>query len=297
MKYNGISVITCSLRPEICKRMLESIKDTIGVDYETIVSDNREKNLGICKVYNDCAKKAKYPYLCFIHEDVIMPTLNWGTKMIEFAEKTPNCGVIGFAGGTIAKKNFIGWEYGAKCRCRYYDPGSLDIEDMKIINGLSFKYNNPENEEFAKVVTLDGVLLFVSKDIWEENPFDEINIEGFHFYDSDFSLNIAQKYQNYVCLIADIYHFSFGNPDRKYWEYARLFQIKWKNILPYCTEDQKATFIDELNGAKDLFIQSGKHGFMLKQYITHLIKINGFLFFFVFCFFIPVWLGKKIARG
>jgi len=137
---NGISVIACSIKPELCSQMLESVKKTIGISFETIVFDNREKKLSICQVYNYCAKKAKFPYLCFIHEDVMMLTSNWGMNMVAFSEKTPNCGVIGFAGGAVAMKNFWGWDF-QKGRYRYYD--LMCVGKKNAIGNLSYKYKNP----------------------------------------------------------------------------------------------------------------------------------------------------------
>ena len=291
---NGISVITCSIKPELCSQMLESVRSTIGVNFETIVFDNRENNFGICKVYNDCAKKAKYPYLCFIHEDVIMPTPNWGMNMIEFAEKTPDCGVIGFAGCTMINRNFLGWGYVKNGRCRYYDPDNLNMEQN--ISDLYFRYNNPKKVEFDKVVALDGLFLFVSKVVWAENPFNEEEMKGFHFYDSEFSFKIAQKWQNYVCLIADIYHFSNGRPDKEYYNCARLFQNKWKQVLPYTVANKMnlSVFINELNCAGLLLTQSIKYGFSLFGSIRHLIKINNIFFFIILCLFLPVFKGIEI---
>ncbi|WP_162510966.1 glycosyltransferase [Treponema endosymbiont of Eucomonympha sp.] len=110
----GISVITCSINQKQCEQMHNSIKDTIGLPFEFISFDNREKHWGICKVYNHCAQEVKYPYLCFIHEDVIMGGSDWGKIIVEFIENTPNCGVIGFAGGLDAPKNFLRWWDGEK---------------------------------------------------------------------------------------------------------------------------------------------------------------------------------------
>jgi hypothetical protein len=279
MNSTGISVITCSIKPELCEQMLESVKNTIGTNYETIVFDNREKKLGICHVYNQYAQKANYPYLCFIHEDVVMPGPNWGSTMVSFAEKTPNCGVIGFAGGTIAKKNFLSWTYGSKGRYRYYDPPHEDKLDPP---DLHYRYQNPENEDFAKVVTLDGVFLFVKKEIWQQNPFDEEKIKGFHFYDADFSFAIAQKWQNYVCLTKDICHFSHGNYEKGYYEYARIFQKSWKHKLPCIIGKGKITLTEEINDAKELFAQSIKHKMGIGSSIKHLLEINGWWFFFLF---------------
>jgi hypothetical protein len=290
---NGISVICCSVKPELCSKMLESVKNTIGINFETIVFDNREKNFGICRVYNYCAQKAVLPYLCFIHEDVIMPTPNWGMNMVAFAEKTPDCGIIGFAGGTIAKKNFLGW-LSPKGRYRFYDPKyggkAYTIDDLR------YNYKNPWNEEFAKVVTLDGLFLFVNKDIWKNNPFDEEKIKGFHFYDADFSFGVAQKRQNYVCLTADIYHFSGGYSDRAYYENARIFQKKWKRSLPKIIEKQKIGLLEEINDAFYLFFQSIKHGLTVKDSIKHFLEINGIFYFFVCCALMPVEIIKKIKR-
>jgi len=90
VKKNGVSLIVCAINLKLCEQMLESIKNTIGTEFETIVFDNNEARWGICNVYNHCASKAKYKYLCFVHEDVIMGTPDWGRMMIEFIEKTPN---------------------------------------------------------------------------------------------------------------------------------------------------------------------------------------------------------------
>jgi hypothetical protein len=279
MNSTGISIITCSIKPELCNQMLESVKNTISTDYETIVFDNREKKLGICKVYNHCAQEAKFPYLCFIHEDVIMPTPHWGTNMISFAEKTPDCGIIGFAGGTVAMRNFISWYCGKKSRYRFYDPHRGDNSSS---TDLHYNYQNPDNEDFAKAVTIDGVFLFVRKEIWEQNPFDEEKIKGFHFYDADFSFTIAQKWQNYVCLTEDICHFSHGNYEKGYYEHARIFQKIWKHKLPRLAGEQKITLTDEIIEAKEFLVQSVKHKMGIRASIKHLLEINGWWFFFLF---------------
>jgi len=290
---NGISIITCSIKPETCSKMLESVRKTIGINFEAIVFDNREKGYGLCQVYNTCAKNAKFPYLCFVHEDIIMSTENWGEHMVTFAQKTQNCGIIGFAGGTIAYKNFLEWGFGPKGRYRYYG-SATGKGKVKTAGELIYKYNNPENRDFAKVITTDGLFMFVSKEIWENNLFDETHIKGFHFYDADFSLNISLKYQNYVFLRADIYHFSGGNRNSEYLESALTFQKKWKNELPKIIEGQKYCITEELDNTCKLLFQLIHNGFNLKNCITHIIHINGYLFFFFMLGFMPIKAIKKI---
>jgi hypothetical protein len=284
-KEIGISVITCSINKNRCKQMFNSIKKTIGVPFESIIFDNREKKWGLCKVYNHCAKQAKYPYLCFVHEDIIMVTSNWGKIMVEFSRHTPNCGVIGFAGGTIVKKNFYGWgEYGSNPRYRYHEPITRKEGDNKnyTVQDLGFQYENPHNERFAKVITIDGLFLFVSFETWFKNPFDEKRFPEFHFYDADFSFRISQICQNFVYLQADIYHFSKGTFDKKYDGYAREFQKKWKKRLPSVIGNEKIKKTDEAAAAFYFFHQSRQHGFTLIECVLHIIKINGPFIFFHF---------------
>jgi len=287
MQENGISIIVCSMKPELCKQMLESVKNTIGTNYETIIFDNRQNNFDICKVYNDCANKAKFPYLCFIHEDVIISTPNWGLSLILFAEKTQDCGVIGLAGGTTAKRNFKVWETGTSGRYRHYT-ANIENNTLKILNS-QFYYNNPKNEEYSRVVTLDGFFLFVKREIWEYYPFDEEVFRGFHLYDADFSLGIAQKYQNYVCLTVDIIHFSVGNYNKTFYENARIFQKKWKQVLPCNIGKQKISMFNEIRSATSFLLESIHYGFTIKDSIKHFIEINGLIYFFVtFIFFLPI---------
>ena len=277
-KVNGVSIIVCARNQNFQNRMIKSVEDTIGTEFEAIVFDNTNKRWNICAVYNYCAQKANCQYLCFIHEDVIMTTPGWGKNIIEFIEKTANCGVVGFAGGTIAVKNFYTWYCGAaKVRYRYYDSDIYNPDKNYNTSDLTFKYYNPENADFAKAVTLDGIFLFTRREVWQENPFDEKMIGGFHFYDADFTFGVSQKRQNYVCLTADIYHFSSGNYDITFYENACIFQKKWKHKLPYAVEGEVVTPEEEFISIISFFKYLKNNGLMSewKGYIEHLIEING----------------------
>jgi hypothetical protein len=202
--------------------MLDSVSQTIGVEFESIVFDNREKHWGLCKVYNHCAAQAKYPYLCFLHEDVLLTTPDWGKIMTDFVQKTQNCGIIGFAGGRIVPRFFISWyssfhACSVSYRFRYHD-GSV--------------YYSGNQTTWAKVVALDGLFLFCEKQVWSNCPFDEQTFTGFHLYDADFCFSAAQKYQNYVCMCVDIIHKSRGNNDRDFYDFVFAFQKKWKRKTP-----------------------------------------------------------------
>ena len=77
------SIIVCSIRPNEAERLRKNIEETIGVPFEFLAYDNRGTGKGICQVYNECAEKAQYPYLCFVHEDIEFTTNKWGEKIAE----------------------------------------------------------------------------------------------------------------------------------------------------------------------------------------------------------------------
>lgn len=48
-----LSFIICSVSPERLEQVTRNIHDTIGVDYEIIAIDNREKQWPIARAYNE----------------------------------------------------------------------------------------------------------------------------------------------------------------------------------------------------------------------------------------------------
>jgi hypothetical protein len=281
MDKKGISIIVCSIKPDVCNRFIENVTSTAGVDIDPIIFDNREKAWGLCKVYNHCAETAKFPYLCFVHEDVLITTKKWGQLLIDFMDQTESCGVIGVAGGMIAPRNFIGWNTGSEfIRRRYYDP---DEKNQKInsFTDLSIKLDNPIHESFSKALTLDGVFLFVNAIVWERNKFDAEHFSDFHFYDSDFSFAVAQTRQNYVCMIMDLYHFSCGNKDKTYNKSTMVFQKKWKEKLPVTIENIQIPKDIEIKNAMRLLKTSIKSGIFFYKCLKHIVYINGISFYWV----------------
>ncbi len=261
-----ISIIVCSIKPGQCRQMLDTVQATIDIAFETIVFDNREKNWGLCKVYNYCAEQAKYPYLCFVHEDISIKTAGWGQRMIDFAGQTPDCGAIGIAGGRQVTRNFKGWANG---RYHYFE---RDRKTKEFV----FYEKNPEKEQFSRVLTLDGVFLFVQKKIWKEVPFDEKNFPAFHLYDADFTFSVAQHYKNYACLTEDIYHFSGGNVNRTYCDGLYAFQKKWKKRLPQYLDRKNLLqrIKSEYGNAWVVYQLYKKHAIPFKQRISRLREIN-----------------------
>ena len=99
------------------------------------------------------------------------------------------------------------------------------------------RFHISDSDSFISCITLDGMALMVRKKVWQEFPFDEKLLQGFHCYDLDFSLQVSQKYTNYVCNTIEIEHFSEGNFDTTWIETTFLFHKKWISCLPVYVGD------------------------------------------------------------
>ena len=106
-----ISVLICSADNSLLNQVKTNIEQTIGVEHEILFFENLEKK-GICEVYNSLAARAKFSYLCFVHEDILFQTLNWGLLLADIFSKNPAIGVVGVAGSKYKSKSFSGWYSG-----------------------------------------------------------------------------------------------------------------------------------------------------------------------------------------
>lgn len=220
-----ISVIVCYVNEKMLRQLETNVAETIGVEYEMLPFDNRMVNRSICSVYNEQARKAKGEILCFIHEDVLLSTNNWG-GILETKVKEQGTGIIGFAGSQFID-NTPYW-YNQRSLVYHY------IQRLK--SGAIFHDFTQDNDcqiGFKEVVVLDGMFLCCSKDVWMKNPFDEKTFQGFHLYDIDFSISVAKYLHNYVCMNIQLSHYSLGTLSSSYYDALLLFYKKWKSELPF----------------------------------------------------------------
>lgn len=228
-----LSIIICSISPERLAAVRQNFEETIGgIEFEFVAIDNRERRWPIAKVYNYGASQAKYPYLFFVHEDVLFYAKGWGAIITEKLGE-PDCGVIGFAGCKVKLKAYSGW---------FVDRRWEHTHDCRRVGGLwiGFDLKNTLKQSFEETLVLDGLGMFVRKEVWKENRFDEHLLTGFHCYDIDFSLQIAHHYKNYVCCspLILIEHASGGSYDSQWFaDTLRMHQCKWNRFLPMMSGD------------------------------------------------------------
>src|ERR1700743_3385103 len=104
-----ISIIISSANAEQLKQATDNITATIGVPFEIIAIDNSKGQQGICAVYNQGIVRARYGILCFMHEDIIIKTDNWGAILKNTFDGNSDLGLLGVGGGSYKPFTPSGW--------------------------------------------------------------------------------------------------------------------------------------------------------------------------------------------
>src|SRR3989344_149075 len=219
----GISFIICSRDPGLLDELKKNINEKIDhlADYEIIAISNQNNAYSIASAYNKGIAAAKYNLLCFIHEDVRFITDDFGAILIKKFEN-PEIAAVGVAGSTLLPET-----------------GSWFSLARPFVQGqVVHKLPNKEQldrygviRQDTDVVVLDGLFIVVRKEIAQSTKFDEETFDGFHFYDIDFTLRIAQKHKIIVTYDILLQHFSGGKFDESWTRYRERLIHKYK--LPY----------------------------------------------------------------
>lgn len=225
-----ISVVVCSVNADLALQVSRNIHETIGVPFEMIVIDNTANPRSITQVYNDGARRANFDILCFVHEDVLFKTQNWGQTVTTCFQTDKTLHLLGVAGGRYKSRTYSGWASGFK----KFDCINVLHADK---NGIEERFfSNPTGSDLVDTVTLDGVFICATREAWLGNPFDE-RIEGFHLYDIDFSFRNHLTGRVAVTFNIEIVHLTEGGNFGDEWVANTM---KWhslfRNRLPACVD-------------------------------------------------------------
>jgi hypothetical protein len=226
-----ISVVVCSVNRNLALQIKRNIDETIGVEYELIIIDNNTANKGITQVYNDGASRAKFEIICFVHEDVLFRTHDWGKKIAGYYDQHPQLSLIGVAGSRYKSRTLSGWSTGLR---------QFDCSNVLHINasgGEQKLYANPfSSPDIEFTVTLDGVFICARKQSWKQISFDN-NLKGFHLYDIDFSCRHAQVSKVAVTFEIDLVHLTEGGNFGDAWVNNTIeWHSAFKQQLPLSAE-------------------------------------------------------------
>lgn len=226
-----ISIIICSKYSQTDFKLLQNIQDTIGVDYEIVHIDNSQHKYSILQAYNLGVERAKGEYLCFMHEDVVFHSHDWG-NVVEFTLADDIVGAIGVAGGNVQLTD-VDWRFCYETNHPYLIQGVYTIEENPKYYFAATPKESKEREPLWQVVTLDGLWFCIRKELFRHIRFDEENFHDFHLYDSDICMQI-NKLGKGVFITHDILmeHKSIGLFTESYRESLHVFFKKWKDDLP-----------------------------------------------------------------
>jgi GT2 family glycosyltransferase len=229
-----ISVIICSTEPIISQKLIDNINQTIGLNYELLVIPNQNNNYSIFEAYNIGLNQSKFDICCFMHQDIIFHTKEWGQKVIKHFENN-QIGLIGIAGTRLLGRIPAFWS---------------DFTDNNIINiiqsdntGKISTQNMFSNLDFChhsiEVVAIDGVWFCLNKEKCKGVQFDN-RYTGFHFYDLDICMQVQTSGKKiHVVNNIIIEHFSWGSINKIWVKNAFIFYNKWRSFLPFVIPNSK----------------------------------------------------------
>lgn len=242
-----LSIIICSRTLHISKQLSENIAESVGCTYELIVIDNSQNQYSIFEAYNIGIKKSKGIYWCFIHDDILFRTQDWGQKIEGIFEENIEIGLIGVAGSKIKTRMPSAWW---DCPHEFIVVNiTHQLKDKEIdIQNHGFEYNDT-----VEVSIIDGV--FMVGRATASICFDE-KLKGFHHYDLYLCLQyLKNQFKIVVTNLVLIEHFSVGNIDECWIKSALVFDEKYSKMLPLSRGVVKDTLkINEIEFKNGVFL-------------------------------------------
>ena len=226
---NLLSLIICSRKADVSQELKDNIAATIGCEYELCVIDNSRNEYNIFTAYNEGVRRAKGDVLCFMHEDVLFRTNEWGGGIISaFAERM--VGAVGFLGGHYLPKRPCYWTEPRMESVNYIQGETIDgCYTTRHI--LHQKYRT----EKTCVAAIDGVFMAIPSRLFRDGSliWDENNYSGYHFYDMDMCMQINRLGLDIVIeWNVVLEHFSCGDFNKSFIMARQIWYNKWKDYLP-----------------------------------------------------------------
>lgn len=239
-----ISIVICSVKPTYYAQVSASIAQTIGVEYELIQIENSANTYSIFEAYNLGVQQAKYPIICFTHEDIVFHTPNWGINIINhFNDET--IGLIGVIGASAFPQcpsawwsstlindhlvnNIQHWTNGVSKQ-----PYHTIISQTEALT-ITRDYNNPTNNNVVDAAVVDGLFFAIRKQLFDEDKikFDTENFKSFHCYDSDIALQVNLHKRVVVVFDILVEHLQQGTINKAWYDSVLILAKKWNGNLP-----------------------------------------------------------------
>jgi len=226
-----LSLIICSRSKGISNELNNNIQSTIGVEFELIILDNSKNIYSIFSAYNEGVKRAKYSFLCFMHDDILYKTQNWGEIVLNHFQ-SESVGLLGVLGTHFIPKTPSGWIQ-PNVKSGQIIQGQSKNGGLEILSHFKEFSRFDKDKTIVNAVAVDGVWMCIRKDLFKCIKFDESLFSGFNCYDLDICFQIIQLNKQ-VCIISDleIIHYSYGSFSQSWIDASVLLFNKWKMYLP-----------------------------------------------------------------
>ena len=222
-----ISIIVCSRKPDIPAELRQNISDTIGCDYELVVIDNSHNLYNIFQAYNEGVRRAKGDILCFMHDDILFHSENWGEVVRGYFGKCTKLGCLGVAGSHLlldTPSSF--WHSEANIFHFSSRDGSGNL-------GLIDTVKHGKEKSLIQVASVDGLWMCMRSNLFETIRFDDVTYKGFHCYDSDICMQVLQAgYDIGIAYEVIVEHNKIGTQNASYFESISQWHRKWTSSLP-----------------------------------------------------------------
>ena len=233
-----ISFIICSRNSDVSKELRDNILETVGCKCELVVIDNSRNDNSIFQAYNEGVRRAKGDILCFMHEDVLFRSMEWGNRIAQYFVEDEKIGVIGFAGSHFLPAAPMYW----------YSSPFISQKNLNNDQGVVKEHAHEDwfaGRSIIEVVAVDGFCFFARKSLFEFIRFDETTYNGFHLYDMDICMQVIEaKYK--VCVCRDVLA-------EHCWSQKKLFTKEGSDLFMYNLN----LFVDKWKGKKMLPIWRG----------------------------------------
>jgi len=200
---------------------IEHVKKTCGVKNVEILPFENPDGVPLTHIYNKALKQAKNDIIVLAHDDISFNNNGWGKKLVERYTES-DYGILGVAGTTHLEATGRWWQ----------DTSKMVGRVSHTHNGKTWvnSYSTVFPKQILQVCCLDGVFFSCHrKRILTK--FDE-KIEGFHFYDVDFSFsNHLLGVKLGVIFDVKITHKSIGMTNDEWEENRKKFVEKF-SIAP-----------------------------------------------------------------
>lgn len=222
-----ISIIICNKKACLDAALERNIRDTIGVDYEIFSIDNSRGQYSIFQAYNEGMARAKGDILCFMHDDILFRSNNWGKVVEASFASNQKMGALGVAGGHFMPDCPCSW---STCKTTSFHVWQTNRDGSNTEYGCTDYANG---KQLVEVASLDGLWMCIRRGLFDTICFDDQTFSGFHCYDSDICMQVLSAgYSINVTFDIDIEHHSNGACNQQYYDNLDLWHKKWHGHLP-----------------------------------------------------------------